>query len=128
MGRILIIDDEEQIRGMLSAALERAGYTVVEAINGKDGLRKYREAPADLVITDIIMPDQEGLETIKTLRKEYPQAKIFTISGADEVLKMNVLDVAQRLGSLRSFKKPFDLNEVVAAVREVVPLKPTSPA
>lgn len=122
--RILVIDDEEQVRRLLSQALKLHGYEVTLAANGQEGVREYRRAQADLIITDILMPDREGLEIIQELRREFPTSKIFTISGADEVLGMDVLEVAKRFGALRTFKKPFDLHDILKAVKEVVPPPP----
>ena len=71
--RILVIDDDDQMRVLLRQVMEWAGYEVTEAEDGREGMQKQRRQPADLVITDLIMPEQEGLETIGFLRKEYPQ-------------------------------------------------------
>src|SRR5690606_36148924 len=78
---ILIIDDDGSIRRVLRTSLERAGHTVEEAKNGAIGMALYREAPVDLVITDLFMPDQDGIETIQQLRDEFPDATILAISG-----------------------------------------------
>jgi DNA-binding response OmpR family regulator len=91
MSRILVIDDDEQIRGMLRQVLGCEGYEVVEASNGKDGMALFRAAPADLVISDILMPEQEGLQTIRELRREFPTVKIITISGGGPGGSMNFL-------------------------------------
>ena len=82
MPSVLIVDDEEAIRRLIRSTLEQAGYHVQEAADGKRGLSQYRQAPADLVIMDILMPDQDGLESILTLRREFPNAKIMAITGA----------------------------------------------
>jgi CheY-like chemotaxis protein len=76
MARILLIDDDDAFRRMLRQVLEREGYQVEEASDGLKGLQHYRAAPTDLIITDILMPEQEGLETIRRLREESPEAKI----------------------------------------------------
>jgi YesN/AraC family two-component response regulator len=81
MARILIIDDESQIRSMLRLMLERVGYEVVEAPDGIEGIRKYREKPADLIITDLIMPNKDGIGMIIDLKKEFPEVKIIAMSG-----------------------------------------------
>ena len=75
MARILIIDDESQIRSMLRLMLERVGYKVVEAPDGIEGIRKYREKPTDLIITDLIMPNKDGIGVIIDLKKEFPEVK-----------------------------------------------------
>ena len=118
MGRILVIDDDDQIRALLRKALELSGHEVVEASNGKEGIRVYEEQPADLVITDILMPEKEGLECILELRRLDPAVRVIAISGGIRSNTMDVLEVAGRFGACRTFWKPFDLAKVVAAVRE----------
>src|SRR5688572_234064 len=81
MQRILVIDDDEQVRALLYEILDRAGFKVVEATNGVEGLKLYRAQPADLVITDLIMPEKEGVETILELRREFPDVRVVAISG-----------------------------------------------
>jgi len=79
--RILVIDDESQLRAMLKKFLEMEGYEVITASNGKEGLHLFSEDPADLVITDLIMPDKEGIETIKELKASNPKTKVIAMSG-----------------------------------------------
>jgi CheY-like chemotaxis protein len=120
VARILIIDDEDQPRRMLQQVLTRAGYEVVEARNGNEGLQRFRARPTDLVITDILMPEKEGLETIIDIRREFPTAKIIAISGGGRAGNLHFLDVAQRLGAQRVLQKPFELQEMLAAVQELL--------
>ena len=115
MATILIIDDEETIRGLLRSALEKAGYEVIEAANGRQGLELYRHRPADLVITDILMPEMNGLDMLLELTREFLHAKVIAISGAGG--EKNVLDVAKLLGARQTFQKPFNLLNVLGAVR-----------
>lgn len=89
MTRILVIDDEPQVRAMLRQMLEREGYEVVEAEEGEEGMRRYREQPVDLVITDILMPQKEGIETIRALRRTNPGVKIIAISGGGRMSKLD---------------------------------------
>jgi len=96
MSRILIIDDDAQILKMLRQILEREKYHVTEASNGKEGLRLYRENPADLVITDIIMPEKEGIEIIIELKRDYPDVKIIAISGGGRINPEDYLDIAKK--------------------------------
>lgn len=119
MKRILVIDDDSQTRQMLRQALERAGYSVVEARDGAEGLQYYQENPADLVITDILMPEKEGLETIRELREKFPSVKIIAISGGGRTGKLDFLPVAKKLGALRTLYKPFPLQELLDAVRDL---------
>lgn len=116
MAQILLIDDDDHTRTALRRVLEHAGYTVLEAANGREGLRLYRSAPADLVITDILMPEQDGLETVMTLRKEFPEVKIIAISGGGETGRMDFLYVAKHLGAQCTFHKPFDVRKLIDAV------------
>jgi DNA-binding response OmpR family regulator len=120
VARILVIDDDDQLRRMLCLALKRAGYVVVEARDGNEGLQRFREEPADLIITDLLMPDKEGLETIMDIRREFPQAKIIAMSGGGRAGNLNFLQVAERLGAQRTMAKPFDLQAMLAAIQELL--------
>jgi DNA-binding response OmpR family regulator len=118
--RVLIIDDDEQLRALLHEILERAGFAVIEAVNGVEGLKLFRSAPADLVITDLIMPDKEGVETILELRREFPEARVIAISGGGRNSSTNYLPIAARLGARRTLAKPFSRQEILEAVRETL--------
>jgi DNA-binding NtrC family response regulator len=120
MARILIIDDDVHILRMLRQTLERKGYEVIEASNGKEGIRLYREEPADLIITDLIMPEKEGIETIKELRRDFPQLKIIAISGGGRIGAEAYLPMAKKLGAMRTFIKPIAREELLEAVRELL--------
>ena len=115
MATILIIDDEELIRALLRTTLEAAGYGVTEAPNGRIGLALYRHRPTDLVITDIVMPELNGLDMLLELTREFLHAKVIAISGAGG--EKNVLDVAKLLGARRTFQKPFSMPQLLDAVR-----------
>jgi len=120
MACILIIDDEDLFRVMLRKFLEREGHTVVEAADGKEAIQKYKEATVDLVITDILMPERDGIETIVSLRREHPHLKIIAVSGGGDTGKLDFLPAAQHLGAVRTFKKPFDRREFLDAVSEIL--------
>ena len=124
MPRILIIDDEESIRNVLCSLLEGAGYEVMEAENGRVGIQQCKRMPVDLVITDIIMPEGEGFETIRELRRSYPGMKIFAMTGARISRQLDILTIAATFGAVRTFDKPFELVEILKAVQEEVPLTP----
>ena len=115
MAMILIIDDEETIRVLLRSALQAEGYEVAEAVNGRQGLERYRDRPADLVITDILMPELNGLDMLLELTREFLHAKVIAISGAAE--EKNLLDVAKLLGARQTFQKPFSVPQLLSAVR-----------
>ena len=118
--RILIIDDDTQTRSLLRQMLERAGYAVEEAGHGSEGLRRYRAAPTALVITDLLMPDRDGLETIRELRQAYPEVKILAISGGGQLKLLNFLTVAEKLGAQHTLRKPFRRQELLDAVRTLL--------
>lgn len=120
MARILIIDDEPQVRTMLREILEDEGYEVVDAADGNVGLKLYRDEPADLVITDLIMPEKEGLETIRELRRDFKEAKIIAVSGGGRVIPKDYLKVAQKFGALRIFGKPIQFDEFLRAVADLL--------
>lgn len=103
---------------MLMQSLGHAGYGVTVATNGREGLRSFRTEPADLVITDIVMPDQEGISTIIRLRDESPDTPIIAISGAGA--NAHYLDLALKLGASRSLAKPFGPEALLAVVHEVL--------
>ena len=116
MKHILLIDDEEQIRKTLKVILEREGYSVSVASNGNQGLRLFREKGADLIITDIIMPDKEGLETIVDIKKEAPRVKIIAISGGGRITSQDLLLWAGKLGVNMTFSKPVDFDEFLKSI------------
>jgi CheY-like chemotaxis protein len=120
MARILIIDDEPQIRSMLRLMLERVGYEVAEAPDGIEGIRRYRENPADLIITDLIMPNKDGIGMIIDLKKEFPKVKIIAMSGGGVNRPEGYLDGAKKLGATRTLTKPIDRDEMLKAVKETL--------
>ena len=121
MKRILVIDDEEQVRSMLRMTLEDAGYEVVDAPDGDIGIRLFREKPADIIITDILMPEKEGIEMILELRKDFPGVKIIAISGGGRFRSPNTfLTMAEHFGAARTFSKPIRQRELLSAVQELI--------
>jgi CheY-like chemotaxis protein len=120
MGRILIVEDDKSVRELLREILRRAGHEVVAAGNGKEALAQYKQSPADLIITNILMPEKEGLETIQELRREDPDIKIIAISGGGQIGPADYLEVARRFGAMRTFSKPFDRKELLKAVDELL--------
>ena len=120
MARILIIDDESQIRSMLRLMLERVGYEIAEAPDGIEGIRRYRENPADLIITDLIMPNKDGIGMIIDLKKEFPKVKIIAMSGGGVNRPEGYLDGAKKLGATRTLTKPIDRDEMLKAVKDTL--------
>ena len=115
MATILVIDDDEQLREFLRLTLEGEGHTVTVAPDGKVGVTRYRQSPTNLILTDIFMPEKEGLETIIQLRREFPTVKIIAISGGSDRASSNfsVLDLAKKLGANRTVMKPFDVTTIL---------------
>lgn len=122
MATILVIDDEEEIRNILQTILEEAGHEVSLAENGAEGLSLFREEPTDIVITDLIMPGKEGIETIRDLRAQFPKVKIIAISGRGGSYTNANLDRAVMIGADRSVAKPFGINEILGVVGELIEL------
>jgi DNA-binding response OmpR family regulator len=115
MARILLIDDDDSVRTMLHLTLAHFGHTVIEARNGKEGLELFEHANADLLITDIVMPEKEGLEVLMELRKRHPPVKIIAISGGD------YLHMAKLMGAAKVLAKPFSTDVLIAAIDELLP-------
>lgn len=120
MARILLIDDDDTVRLSMRLALEDADHIIDEAANGAAGLERLREQAADLVITDIFMPEKEGLETIDEIKRDYPHTKIIAISGGGRMDPQDYLEVARRLGADHSLFKPFDIGLLVETVEEAL--------
>ncbi|HEX6896661.1 MAG TPA: PAS domain S-box protein [Bryobacteraceae bacterium] len=121
-GRILIVDDDAQVRTFLSALLEADGYTVMTASNGKEAQACCRQSGFDLVITDLVMPDQEGLEMIHAVRKNWPHLPIVAISGA---FGGAYLDLAKKLGAAAALRKPFEPGSILREVHRLLGLEST---
>jgi len=120
MKRILVVDDNEPFRRMVGKMLEGAGYTVVVAGDGLAALAIFRQQPIDLVLTDLIMPEKEGLETILELRKLAANIKIIAMSGGGRVDADDYLPLATAFGAVRTLAKPFLAAELLAAVADVL--------
>jgi DNA-binding response OmpR family regulator len=115
-----VIDDDDQARGMLRQALERAGYEVVDAPTGRAGVQHYRTTPTDIIITDILMPGTEGIEAVFELQRQGVPMNIIAISGGGSMGERTFLEIAEQLGARRTFEKPFSLYELLNAVQEVL--------
>ena len=116
---ILLIDDEQPFRSVLRQVLQNAGYEVVEAANGAEGIRSFLEKPADMIITDIIMPEKEGIETIIELKQDYPHVKLIAMSGGGWYGTDIDFDMAKKLGA-HTLNKPFALQELLDVVGELL--------
>jgi len=117
--RVLVIDDDVQFRMMLRQFLENSGFEVVEAANGDKGVKLFFEKPTDLVISDIIMPEKEGIETVMEIKRRFPKAKVIVVSGGGWYGTDLDFDMAEKLGAI-TLKKPFELNELAAAIQKLL--------
>jgi CheY-like chemotaxis protein len=130
MTKVIIIDDEEDIRIVLNEIFVREGFDVAVASNGAEGLSLLREEGADLVITDIIMPGRDGVETAYEIRREFPKTKIIVMSGGGNVASLGYeptaitttayLASAAAVGADLTLTKPFDRDELIKAARELI--------
>ena len=120
MARILVIDDDELVRATLKSALELAQHDVVVAKDGLQGLANYQDGDFDLVVTDIIMPEKEGIETIIELRQQNPAVKIIAISGGGRTSNEIFLDVAKKFGAVDVLSKPFSPKQLLASVERAL--------
>jgi len=118
MPRILVIDDEPDTRAMLEQILKRAGYEVILAAEGREGVERHRTRPADLVITDLYMPIQDGMETIRELRSCFPTVAIIAMSGQPGTGTM--LAIAQNATDVGILRKPFLPDELIDAVKKAL--------
>ena len=120
MKRILVIDDDEAFRRVFADTLVRAGYQVLTAENGVVALKLFRAQPVDLVITDLVMPEKEGIETMLELRKLQPSLKIIVMSGGGRVDPTDYLPMAKQLGASKTLAKPFKSEEMLHAVADLL--------
>lgn len=122
MAQILVIDDDEGIRNLLRTILGNAGHAVVEAENGFVGVARYQEHSVDLVITDIIMPEMDGIELIAEIRNMDPKARIIVMASGGRGLSAEfTLNVAEDFGVDRSISKPFTSRDILKIVSEILP-------
>jgi len=126
MAHILVVDDDEQMRGLLRAMLGQHDHEVETAADGKAALALVRRNAPDLVITDIVMPEKEGIETIMTIRGDFPDLPIIAISGGGQVDGECYLRMARKLGATSTLAKPFGPDELIDTVQDV--LGRTAPA
>ena len=119
MPRILVVDDEEQVRRVLKLMLERAGHEVDTAADGNQAVAMFDPARHDLVITDIVMPEKEGIETIQELRQKSAGVKIIAISGGGRISPQEYLVWAERFGVHRTFTKPLARDQLLDTITEL---------
>ena len=118
--RVLVIDDTAEVREMIGQMLSGEGYDVLEAANGKKGMQIISSDPKiDIVITDLIMPEKEGIETIREIKQDYSHIRILAISGGGKIDSQNYLAIAKGMGADLTLSKPFVKQDLLKAVQEL---------
>ena len=117
---ILIVEDDKDLREMLKISLLARKYTVLEASNGKEALLRFKPLVTDLVITDLIMPDEDGLKVIMKIKEIKPSIKVIAISGGGKAGPGNYLNLAKALGADEIYSKPFSINELIKKIAELL--------
>ncbi len=120
MTKILVIDDDDFIRGILCNALKKSNFEVIEATNGNEGVEKALSQTPDVVVTDILMPDKEGIETIMEIKEANQDIKIIAMSGGGAIKNMSFLDMAKKVGAQHVLSKPFKPNDLFTAINDVM--------
>jgi CheY-like chemotaxis protein len=120
MANILIIDDDPWVLKVFIQMLETEGHQTIQATNGQDGIKLYKEHLPDLVITDMVMPHKDGLETIMDLNHDFPDVKIIAISGGGVIEPDRYLALAKTIGAVKTMQKPVTKAELIAAVDEAL--------
>ena len=116
MAKILVIDDDSLVRAVLTSILEQVGHTVLMAEDGLRGMAMFREERPDLVITDLVMPEQQGIQTLAKIRGEDPNAKVIVMSGSGRIGDTDFLAEAQALDANDIVAKPFDPEDLLRSV------------
>ena len=120
MARILVIDDQEPIRRIVRRALENERHEVLDASDGELGMQLLERETVDIVITDIFMPGQDGIVTLREIRKKFPSLNVIVMSGGDSTGMLDLRKDAELLGAVKSLQKPFTAREIVDVVRSVL--------
>jgi DNA-binding response OmpR family regulator len=123
MPGILIVEDNRELREMLKESLTRKRFTVQEADNGKDAIIHFKPGVTDLVVTDLIMPEEDGLKVIMTLREIKPSIKVIAISGGGKAGPASYLNMAKALGADAIYYKPFSVNEMIGKIEELLEIE-----
>jgi DNA-binding response OmpR family regulator len=118
--QILVIEDDNAVREFIRQTLSKAGYDVIAAGDGVEGLDKFRASHPDLVITDIVMPQKEGLQTIIEMRQQAPNVKVIAMSAGGRYSNMDYLKLARKFGARATLTKPFMRDEMLDLVRETL--------
>ena len=119
MKKILIAEDNRDLASTLKLALEAEGYSVELAESGREAIAAQRAAPADILITDLVMPEGDGFETIDTFQKEFPATKLLVVSGNNRLESARYLDAAKLMGAQAVFQKPFAIDALLRTLKEL---------
>jgi CheY-like chemotaxis protein len=122
LARILLIEDEPAVRRVVRRILEGAGHELLEASEGETGMRMLAEHRPDLVITDLFMPGQDGIVTVRRIRKEFPDVKVIVVSGGDSTGRLDLRRDAELLGAIASLGKPFAADDLLRTIQEALAL------
>jgi DNA-binding response OmpR family regulator len=120
MALVLIVDDDPTVLRMLTQVMQRDGHTVMQAEDGDVAMRLFRRQPADIIITDLLMPNKEGLELIAEAREIAPAVGIIAYSGGGKIQPENYLEFATGMGADRVFTKPVPITDLSVAVKELL--------
>jgi DNA-binding response OmpR family regulator len=123
MPGILLVEDDKDLREMLKISLVRKRFMVVEAENGKDAIIHFKPSVTDVVVTDLIMPEEDGLKVIMKLREIKPSLKIIAISGGGKAGPGNYLNLAKALGADAIYSKPFSINDMISRIEELLEIE-----
>jgi CheY-like chemotaxis protein len=123
MPGILIVEDDKELREMLKMSLLRRNFTVLEAENGKAAITHFKPLITDLVVTDLIMPEEDGLKVVIKLRELKPSIKIIAISGGGKVGPGSYLNLAKALGADAIYSKPFSINDLIAKIEQLLDIE-----
>src|ERR1700690_833753 len=123
MAKILLVDDNPGLLAMQRGFLEHGGHVVTPANNGKEAVERAQREPFDLLITDLVMPEKEGIEIIIELHRQFPAMKIIAISGGGRINSKDYLDLAAKLGASKTLSKPFSGKDLLAAVASLIPVQ-----
>jgi DNA-binding response OmpR family regulator len=115
--RVLVIDDDSDLRELIQALLQNEGFDVLSAADGREAFELQKTRPADVVVTDIFMPDKDGIETIFEMRRKFPRTRVIVMSGGGSTLRTDFGSLALELGAVKFLKKPFQPQELIDAVR-----------
>lgn len=115
---VLLIDDEPMVRKIVRKMLERAGHHVVDVENGREGLVQLEQHACELILTDIIMPEVEGIEVLTTVKAKYPQSRVIAMSGGGRTGNIDFLEIASKFGASATLHKPFTYETLLSVIEQ----------